>query len=558
MCSRCHRKCNEYLNGPGSLPTRVLNISPPDSDSVYLEEQTKSSNVNRPYAALSHCWGLSQPFITTSETLEERKQGISITVLPQTYQDAIKIARTLGLRYLWIDSLCIIQNDTQDWQREAAKMAAVYRDANIVIGASNASADSEGFLCKRDADGISIGNQLQASLLPPETERLSSTSEPVKAEPLNARAWTLQERYLPRRMISYGRNKVFWECSEMAASEDGDFVPRDGDRLGLVTKTAGIEKSIRGISGQSPGDTKDTNYFDWYETVKEYTSRHITKKVDRLPALAGLAKAVYEKAGDAYLAGIWQRGLIEGLLWCRAQDHVLTKPDYRAPSWSWASLDGIVNFTIYNFYDRCTWKYMMANFEFTATYVDSFLEPTGEDLFGGIKNGWIRLKAPLFPITSIKSWDKVSYSAPGIMMDPRRSPVCDKVFETEIKYKGKREKLWLDGGFDINEDTSGKAKLFALFLARLPDPGSSSGFYLDIRFGIILEATPSKDEFKRVGIIDGTLKVHKANLPAKLKGKLYLETVLHETKEQEGDEQRPNLLGPDTYEGLEQQIVKIV
>ena len=479
-------------------------------------------------------------------------------MLPQTYQDAIIVTRRLGLQYLWIDSLCIIQNDTQDWEREAAKMAAIYRDANIVIGASNSSADSEGFLHKREADGVSVGGQFEASLLPPEAQRLSAISDPVKAEPLSSRAWTLQERYLPHRMISYGRNRVFWECSEMTASEDGDCLLRDGDRLGLVTKTAGIEKSICGISGQSPGDTKDTNYFDWYETVKEYTSRHITKTVDRLPALAGLAKAVSEATGDEYLAGIWQRGFIEGLLWCKSQDKVLTKLDYRAPSWSWASVDGIVNFTVYNFYDRCTWKYMMANFEFTATYVDSFLEPTGENLFGGIKNGWICLKAPLFPITSIKSWDKISYRPPGIMMDPLRSPVCDMVFETEITHKGKRGRVWLDGGFDIDGYVSSKAKLFALFLARLPDPGSSSGFYLDIRFGIILEATTSKDEFKRVGIIDGTVKVHKVNLPAKLQGKLYLEPVLHKTQGQEGDDELPNLLGPDPYEGLEQKIVKIV
>lgn len=559
VCSTRHKTCARYLSLVDTLPTRVINMGTSNSDLVYLEECDKSSQADRRYAALSHCWGLSQPFVTTTETLEERKQGISLNDLPLTYQDAIKVCRELGLQYIWIDSLCIIQNDSQDWAREAASMASVYRDANIVIGASNSSADSEGFLHKRTTESVSFGDNIQASLMPVEAQRLSSTSEPVKAEPLSSRAWTLQERYLPRRMISYGRGKTFWECSEMVASEDGECVRRDGDRLQLVTKTAGIEKSICDISGRSPGETDDINYFDWYETVKEYSRRHITKSTDRLPALAGLAKAVFEASNDEYLAGIWKKGLIEGLLWCRAQeDHLLTNEDYRAPSWSWASVDGPINFLVYNFYDRCSWKNMMANFELTATYVDSFLEPTAEDRYGGIKSGWMKLKAPLFPITSVKKWERVAYSPPEIMQEPLRSSACDNVFQTEIQHRGKSQKVWLDGGYDTNKSFNSEAKLFALFLARLPDPDGTLGFYLDIRFGLILEASTTKDEFKRVGIIDGAVKVHKFNLASKLQGKLYLEPLIHEAEVREEDEDIPNLMGPDPYKELEHKIVKIV
>jgi hypothetical protein len=438
-------------------------------------------------------------------------------------------------------------------------MASVYRDAYIVIGASNAKSDSEGFLRQRTIEAATIGEDLQGSLLPPGIQGLSATSDPLKSEPLNLRAWTLQERYLPRRMISYGKDQVFWECSEMVASEDGDCFPRDGDRLDLVAKTAATDISICMISGRSPGQTADTNYFDWYETIKEYSRRHITKPADRLPALAGLAKALAERSGDEYFAGVWKKGLIEGLLWCRAgEDHLLTRPAYRAPSWSWASVDGFINFTAYHFYDRCQWKNMMANFEFTATYIDSSIEPTGQSQYGGVKSGWIRLKAPLFPITSAKSWNRVNYDSPLVMMDPLRSSVCDKVFETEIKYNGKREKVWLDGGFDVNNANQSEKGLFVLFLARLPDPGSSSELYLDIRFGLILEALGSNDEYRRVGIIDGTVKIHKMHIASKLQGKLYLEPYLRKVKEMDGDEEIPNVLGPDPYGGLEQKIVKIV
>lgn len=214
VCASRHEKCNKYLGSITSLPTRVLKIGALESDIVYLEQHDNSSHLSKPYAALSHCWGTGQPFITTSETIEERQEGIHVNQLPQTYQDAITVARAIGLQYIWIDSLCIIQNDLLDWQHEAAKMASVYRNANIVIGAANASADSEGFLHRRKTEMASFGEKIHVSLLPPKAQRLSDESEPVKEEPLSARAWTLQERYLPHRMISYGKNHVFWECSE--------------------------------------------------------------------------------------------------------------------------------------------------------------------------------------------------------------------------------------------------------------------------------------------------------------------------------------------------------
>ena len=557
QCSTSHEKCNKYIHGPEILPTRLLNVGALGSDLIHLEESGENPQIDQRYVALSHCWGTSQPFITNRENLKEHRQGILISQLPQTHQDVIRVTRALGLQYIWIDSLCIVQDDTQDWMHEAARMASVYRDAYIVIGASNASSDSEGFLGQRVIKVANVGDKLRVSLLLPGAQRLTKISEPVKSEPLSFRAWTLQERCLPRRMISYGKDKIFWECSEMAASEDGDCIPREGDRLDLIAKTAAIEMSICKITGRSPGEITDTNYFDWYETVKGYTRRSITKPVDRLPALAGLAKALAERTGDEYLAGIWKQGLIEGLLWYGEDDLLLT-PTYRAPSWSWASVDGFINFTLYNFYGRCQWKYMMANFEFTATCIESVIKPTGQDQYGSIKSGWIRLKAPLFPITSVKSWNKVSYRSPGIMMDPLRSPVCDKIIETEIRYNGKSEKLWLDGAFDVEGTKPREARLFVLLLARLPDPGSSNGYYLDIRFGLILEALASNDEYKRVGIIDGTVKIRKASIASKLSGRLHLDPHLHKVKEVEGDDEIPNLLGPDPYEGLEQKIVKIV
>ena len=490
------------------------------------------------------------------ETLESRKQGIRIDELPQTFQDAIAVTRGLGIQYIWIDSLCIIQNDNLDWQRESAKMTTVYRRAHIVIGASNATADSEGFLCTRATPTISLG-LIHVKLLPPYPKRLVTTLDPVSAEPLSTRAWCLQERYLPRRMLLVGKDQMYWECSEMIASEDGDCVPRDGDHFEQIKKTAAIDLSITGISGRSPGETTDINYFDWYETVKEYAQRHITKGSDRLPALGGLARALYGATSDKYFAGIWQKGLIEGLLWCRADGmQALSSPAvYRAPSWSWASVDGAINFPVYNFYDRCNWKFMMASFEPLATYVDSSLDLAGENPFGGIKDGWIKLQGPVLPIMTVRNWTEISYSPPEYVMNPFRSSACNKVIETTITHNGKTETIFLDAGFDTSDRTVSQGTLFAVLIARLPDPASP--VYMDIRFGLILEAV-AQDKYKRVGMIDGVVKTQKATLLSRLSRKVHLENYLWEQPETKEEEENPNLLGPDPFEGLEQTVVTIV
>ena len=141
-------------------------------------------------------------------------------------------------------------------------------------------------------------------------------------------------------------------------------------------------------------------------------------------------------------------------------------------------------------------------------------------------------------------------------MHPLRSSVCDKVLETEIQSKNRTENIWLDGEFDINENTDRQGKLFVLFLARLPDP-ASNGVYLYIRFGLILEVV-RYDYERRVGIIDGFVKRERLMIPAQAEERVYLESLLFKMQELEGDETKPNLLGPDPYRGLEQIVVTVI
>ncbi|KAK0107958.1 hypothetical protein ONS96_003741 [Cadophora gregata f. sp. sojae] len=130
VCAQ-HSDCQDFGSDESILPKRVLNIS---EDIVCLQENAGKTGI---YATLSHCWGTSQPLTTTKATLQERCNGISWKSLPQVFQDAISLTRNLGIGYIWIDSLCIIQGDEVDWTRESSNMVAIYSDSCINIAATS-------------------------------------------------------------------------------------------------------------------------------------------------------------------------------------------------------------------------------------------------------------------------------------------------------------------------------------------------------------------------------------------------------------------------------------
>jgi hypothetical protein len=102
------------------------------------------------YVALSYCWGQSLPFMTRQSSLQQHFQEIRFEQLPKTLQDSLMIARYLEFDYIWIDCLCIVQDDREDWNREAARMANVYSNAALTIAASVSPNCNDGFLYDRN------------------------------------------------------------------------------------------------------------------------------------------------------------------------------------------------------------------------------------------------------------------------------------------------------------------------------------------------------------------------------------------------------------------------
>lgn len=216
QCDKSHPQC---LREPSTAlkrpPTRLIDVSFSTVRLVVTTDLTSEQLSDLRYFALSHPWGSSLEnthFCTTAVNVQSRINfGIETSELPDTFQDAVRVTRSLRLRYLWIDSLCIIQGPGGDFEREAKHMETVFSQAYCVIAASRATGTSSGFLSKRSPrefvtlDGTS-GQKLFVC------EAIDNFQQDVIDGPLNKRGWVLQERALARRTIYFTDTQTYWEC----------------------------------------------------------------------------------------------------------------------------------------------------------------------------------------------------------------------------------------------------------------------------------------------------------------------------------------------------------
>ncbi|KAL1848332.1 hypothetical protein Daus18300_013658 [Diaporthe australafricana] len=298
------------------------------------------------YAALSYCWGLTpQVEKTTTSNLHRHLDGIPLPILPKTIADAIRLCCKLGFEYVWVDALCIIQDDYEDWTREAARMSEVYGKSALTIVPSIVRDSSESFVEARRAVGFPIEITAELPYTDPESGLAGSlwfgdylTSDGCWALEKNwesisterreshewlGRAWCFQEWILSPRILHI-HNMSLWDCFQGYANE-------------VTARYVGSTMLQRDLLGSGSSTT-------WSSFVAEFTSRAITKASDRLPALAGLAEMYSRTTGrSAYLAGIWFEDLPGALMWSGWTDESsVGKLD--TPSFTWVSTDGPVDF----------------------------------------------------------------------------------------------------------------------------------------------------------------------------------------------------------------------
>jgi hypothetical protein len=333
---------------------------------------------------------------------------IPVSTLPQTFRDAIAITRRLGVRYIWIDSLCIIQDSETDWQEQAALMSSIYSTSFCNIAAAHASDSREGCFIDRNPElvkpiQVHIGWGPQPGLY--YAVKCYFWSQNVSEAPLNRRAWVCQERLLAPRNLYFGETQLYFECGETMACE--------AFPLGLPIQIGGRNHSenrirLRKIIARSrnnvaphiqlPPLTMSDIYplFSmWNSIVYNYSSGALSHEEDKLIAISGLASVIQEdpgtEDGGGYIAGMWRNHLASQLLW---QVRRLEKPvprtrpvEYRAPTWSWASMTGKIEHACQN--------PLLNQENVVCRDLDAEVELVTGNPFGQIKRAILRLSAPL-------------------------------------------------------------------------------------------------------------------------------------------------------------------
>jgi hypothetical protein len=325
------------------LPTRMIDVF------KVCVIDSKNLPIMTPYLTLSHCWGKNPSFVRlTSTTYDEYYNSIPWTLLPQTFKDAVELTQSLGFRYIWIDALCIVQDSESDWQYEAALMGDVYAHGSLNIAATTSNSGVGGILPRGSrpfphcliavTDGAGNSHTFRTHT----GEVFPHNIEDPLLAPLGNRAWVVQERLLSPRILHFVSDQVFWECccSVWAELFDNDY---------LIN--ADSVKRLMGLNQTSGGPHSASElYHGWIDIVARYSQCGLTQKLDKLPAISGIARRMRRQLGvspEAYLAGLWRETLPLRLLWFSLTQKGESSPVRyleRAPSWSWSCIEGPIEF----------------------------------------------------------------------------------------------------------------------------------------------------------------------------------------------------------------------
>lgn len=329
------------------LPTRVVDVGV-GSDLRDIRVVHSHGEMGY-YMALSHCWGGRITPLLTTETIQSFNTTLPYSDLPANFQDAITITRELGVRYLWIDSLCIIQDSKDDWKVESLKMADVYRHAVLTISALSSPGSTHGIFPQSPrpnspTNTVKLSGRIKSGEV--NISRKNTKSEYLTALalkcPLYRRGWCLQEMVLSPRQLLYGEQQIYWQCPHGFQDAEGTG-PGPGRRFpGPAFSTLASILYADILRPSSPARAEndiDLVLTEYYNLVQDYSHRQLSFESDKLPALAGIVQRLHPVIGGDYLAGLWSKDVHRGLSW-RAEGmssrHV--KPS-RAPSWSWVVTD---------------------------------------------------------------------------------------------------------------------------------------------------------------------------------------------------------------------------
>ncbi|OBT40849.1 hypothetical protein VE00_08622 [Pseudogymnoascus sp. WSF 3629] len=474
---------------------------------------------------------------TTQNNLSEHCERIELDKLPQTFRDAINITRELGLRYIWIDSLCIVQDSPEDWTFEVNRMTDVYRNAYVTLAADMAHHSDAGLFvtdtCATNgppqvrqfsqADDTGICHRILVRLNWPkpgknrrlgdlENDRSCYASEAVSK--LKSRAWALQENMLSTRTVHFTNAELIWECGNSYECSCGNPMYRNS----TMSDFKAILKSSSAARVHSEETSNLATSF-WHSVVEDFTYRDLTYAKDRLPAISSLARMLPFLEGE-YLAGLWRNRLADDLIWLNPLGRTYweldnnsgasARPDtpklpnsYRiqgeyAPSWSWASISAPVAFKIGDLDDVISeWRITGAT-----------CMPITTNLYGPVsKSSSLQVEGYVLPVTFSSVTSPTSTGQNGNYHAPMEVWVVrgDKAFPG-------RNKTWFDAGAGDQEWRVEGCAYYVLVIGRRKAD--------EIPLALILRGGGSVDGdvYTRIGIVSlENWKGHEWNIGAQLR-----------------------------------------
>jgi hypothetical protein len=374
ICAENHNGCNFATTDV--MPKRLLDLQPVGTKHDCCLVVTKDLGEIK-YCTLSYCWGSRPEQVSEKATIAgfQAPNGIDLDLSPQTYRDAVKVARLLGIQYLWIDALCILQDDREDWLEEGMKMGDIYRNSVLTIAATGSVSTVDGFLGERKTqvrmaipyNGSDTTGLDDVFYIHP---RYPLPGQTVEYTTWNRRGWTLQERFLSRNIVHFTSGPVVLECqegtyTELHSHKPDEWLDKEDARTRAYTEDDKNVLMTRWSRFASTGWIME----DWYSIVRDYTRRSFTFPDDKIIALAGMIRNLEQRPGYKYVCGMWLSPLIsdehntppvEGLypryepyekkyviwdeslhkqlLWC-ATGPLRPRPRERAPSWCWLNID---------------------------------------------------------------------------------------------------------------------------------------------------------------------------------------------------------------------------
>jgi hypothetical protein len=385
-CVEGHPECAQKEH-PAFVPPRLICL---EQDTARLITAEPRAGLIRQYATLSHCWGPHPTFLTLSaEHHDAFEKALPYEQLAKTFQHVITICKSIGITYLWIDSLCILQNgpgSTEDWQRYVAIEPKIYRNGYVNIAAKWAKSSEEGLFRLRNPLLLQShvvflkdkDNREESYML--YIEELEELNSNLNSARLQTRGWVFQERLLSPRIVHFAKEQIWWECSQAATTCEkrprGNFgEQRSHQGMTGVPGPIQFDRSVLGADIArlcndglvKPGclpwlsrllmlekEPQEFNQkmaqstLDYFGLIEKYTERQLTyQDSDKLPAFGAITGYYAKVFNSRYLVGCFEQHFPACLVWRVKHDHPASNfhsVDYQRPSWSWINSDSPVKF----------------------------------------------------------------------------------------------------------------------------------------------------------------------------------------------------------------------